>query len=426
MKVFDNPPIFKKSVLDNGVRILTEHHKYTRATSTGIYIDLGTRDEPPDLVGVAHFVEHILFKGTKLRSAYEIVKTLEAVGGEINAFTSRENTGFHASTLREDVGLSLDVLSDLVANAQFTKEDFEKERYVILQEMDMSADQLDEHIFDLYFEQAFKGHNLARPILGTRETLAGFTPDLVVDFYRNRYCGQNLIVSVAGHVDHDEVVREVQSRLTPHSLKNWHKRTKPQVLPFRDFVHRPSEQVHILMGLPGSSYRDPMRFESYVINAILGGGMTSRLYQNLREKRGWAYAIYSYLHSFTDSSLIMVYAGTSEERTLEVMSLIREEMVSLQQRGVTQSDLDFFKKQVIGNIVLAADDVENRMNSLAVNEMVFGEYRPVDTVIDEVKKVSVDSVQKFLHENFNMDQLGVMLMGPLDHGHELVEKFFKR
>ncbi len=423
MDVFDHPPQFRKSVLENGIRVLTEHHPYARSTSACIYIDLGTRDEPSPMTGVAHFVEHILFKGTKSRSAYDIVKTLEAVGGEINAFTGREHTCFHTSTLREDVGLGMDVLSDMIAHSQFTEEDFGKEVEVVLHEMDMSVDQLDEYIFDLYFERVFREHPLSRPILGTPKTLSHLTPKSVVEFYKPRYCGKNLIVSVAGHVDHNQIVEDIQSRLTQASPGDWHERKPPQVLAFRNFIHRPSEQVHALMGLPSSSYRSKTRFEAFIVNALLGGGMTSRLYQNIREKRGLAYSIYSYLHSFTDSGLLMVYVATTPETCPEVMELIRKEMVSLKKEGITQSELDFFKRQVVGNIVLASDDVDNRMNSLAVNEMIFGEYRPVESVIQELEKVSVDSIKKFLETYFDMDQLGVMLMGDLQDGSDLVENF---
>ena len=424
MKAFDNPPEFKKSVLENGVRVLTEHHKYSRSTSVGIFIDLGTRDEPSDLVGGAHFVEHILFKGTKSRSAYDIVKTLESVGGEINAFTGREHTCFHASTLREDMGLSIDILSDILAHAQFTSDDFDKEREVILHEINMSFGQLDEYIFDLYFEQVFRKHHLSRPILGTPDTLSLLTPESVMDFYKSRYNGQHLIVGVAGHVDHDKVVHKIQSQLgKTTSSKNWHQRKKPSTRPFRSFIHRPCEQVHTLIGLPSSSYKDKMRFESYVVNAILGGGMTSRLYQIIREQKGLAYYIYSYLHSFTDAGLIMVYAGTSKQQICKVMDIIREEMMDLKKRGISQKDLDLFKKQVIGHIVLGADDVDNRMNSISINEMMFGKYLSVDDVLGEVERVCVDSVQNFLDKYFNMDQLGVMLMGPLERGDEIVERF---
>ena len=199
-------------------------------------------------------------------------------------------------------------------------------------------------------------------------------------------------------------------------------RKKPQLNPFRDFIYRPSEQVHTLIGLPSSSYTENTRFESYIVNAILGGGMTSRLYQKIREQRGLAYSVYSYLHSFSDSGLIMIYTATSKEHTQKVMDLIKKEMVQLKKDGISQEDLDFFKKQVIGNIVLGSDDVDNRMNSLAINEIIFGEYRSVDRVIAEIQEVSTDSIQNFLDKHFNMDQLGIMLMGPIDNGDKIVEQ----
>ena len=415
MKAFEIEPEFRKTTLENGVRVLTEHHPYTRATCAGIYACLGTRDEPEDLEGAAHFLEHIVFKGTKKRSAYDIAKELEAVGGELNAFTSRETTCYHATSLKEDLSMSLDVLLDIVSQAQFSKEDVEKEREVILQEIDMSMDLLEDYIFDLYFEWAYKGHNLGRNILGTEKSLEGISRKKLMDFYKNRYAGENLIVSVAGDVDHDQVVEQVQKVLKgklKSNLKN--KRRKPQQRSFREIIKKSSEQVHLLVGLPSSSFREKHRFEAYIVNSLLGGGMTSRLYQKVREKRGLAYSVYSYLHSFTDSGLLMIYAGTSEKNLKKVTDIVYKEMKSLKEKGVSKSQLKQFKKQVEGGILLGADDIENRMNSIAVNEMVFGKYRSVDSVVAEIEEISLDSIREYLDKYFDFNKIGALVIGDVD------------
>jgi len=408
-------PEFRKTVLPNGVRVVTEHHPFSRATSAAVYVDLGTRDEPQGLNGAAHFVEHLVFKGTKKRSAFEIAKSLEAVGGELNAYTSRENTCFHAVSLREHLPLSLEVLVDLATQATFAPSEFTKEREVIEQEIDMSADLLEEYIFDLYFEKAYAGHSLGLPILGTSQTLKGITRDKLFDFYEGHYGGSNLVVSVAGDVDHQRVLDMVEKSLSPTRARYPRQpRQAPKVGPFRSVVHRPSEQIHLLMGLPSGSYVGTHRFEAYIVNALLGGGMTSRLYQKVREEEALVYSIYSYLNTFTDAGLIMVYAGTSEKNAPKVLDHIAEEVERLRREGLNSEELEFFKTQVKGTILLGADDIENRMNSIAVNEMIFGRYRSVDEVVAEIDQVSVDSVKAYIKTFFKPEDFGVMVMGDID------------
>ena len=340
MKAFDYQPVFKKSVLTNGVRILTEHHPYTRSTCVGFYVDLGTRDEPNNLIGGAHFLEHVLFKGTSQRSACQLVSELEAVGGEINAYTTKEYTCYHAVTLREHQGISYSVLADLISNANVDAVEVDKERRVILQELDMSKDLLEEYIFDLYLEQSYAGHPLARPILGTPESLAQVNRDILFNFYQQRYCGANLIVAVTGDVDHDRVVNELSWLGEIKRPKaSCDPRLPPQLKGFNYVEERPSEQIHMIVGLPSCSYNEKFRFEAYVINAVLGGGMTSRLYQKIREHRALAYNVYSYLHSYTDSGMIMTYAGTSPENASEVLTAIRQELETIATQGVTADEL---------------------------------------------------------------------------------------
>lgn len=415
VKAFDYHPVFNRTTLPNGVRVLTEHHPFTRSVAAGIYVDLGTRDESPQLNGAAHFIEHLVFKGTRKRSAFEIAKSLEEVGGDLNAYTSREYTCFHATSLREHLPLAMDVLVDLISRAQFSKADFDMERDVVQHEIDMSTDDLEEYIFDLYFENAYQGHQLGLPILGTPASLKAMDRRQVLAYYQSRYRGSNLIVSVAGNVDHEEVVKSVEKALghQPGRVPKNHRR-KPRVKGFKKFIHRPSEQVHILLGGPSCSFKDDYRFESYIVNALLGGGMTSRLYQSVREKRGLAYSVYSYLVSFTDTGLLMFYASTAPKNVRKVLSLIRGEVLGLKRRGISQRDLNLFKTQVKGQILLGADDVENRMNSLAVNEMIFGAYRPVDEVIAEIDGITLRSVKEYLNRFVTLDTMGLLLIGDLD------------
>ena len=415
MKAFEYEPIYKKTTLSNGVRILTEHHPSSRAVCAGIFVDLGTRDEPADMVGAAHFIEHMVFKGTETRDAYEIAKSLEAVGGDLNAYTTREQTCFHATSLKENLALSLDVLCDLVCNAEFDLNDLKKERDVILQEINMSTDDNDDYIFDLAFELAFKGHELSRSILGTPKTLQSITRKKLFDFYNRRYHGENLIVSVVGHVSHDEVVdvisRSLSLRRRPVPRVS---RKRPQVKPFRRVISKESEQTHILLVMPSVSIKERLRFESYVANAALGGGMTSRLYQKVREQLGLAYSIYSYNQPFSDTGLQFVYAGTSAKHVDQVLGAMTKEVDRLCRKGLTRSEIEFYKTQIVGEVVLDADDIESRMNSLGYNEMLFGQYRSVDHTVADLQRVNVDLMNSYLKKYFDLGRSGVIVIGDVN------------
>jgi predicted Zn-dependent peptidase len=409
-------PVFKKTTLDNGVRVVTENHVAARGVAVGFWVGCGTRDEEPRLQGVSHFVEHLVFKRTKKRSAYQIARDMEAVGGDLNAFTSRESTCFHTHSLKEHLGLSIDVLSDLVSAASFHKDDFEKEKQVVIQEIHMTDEQLEDSIFDIYFQKAYGNNPLGWQILGTEKTITQMKRADVVDYYEQMYVGSNMIISVAGALEHDQVVKLIEKQFKPQISSQkidfiQSTRKPPKLKAFKDFIQKPSEQVHILMGLPASDFSDSMRFESYIVNTLLGGGMTSKLYQSIREERGLAYSIYSHLSTFTDSGLLMIYAGTESKNVKKVVELTEKELKRLQKNGVSRADLDLFKTQVKGQILLGADDVENRMNSLGVNEMVFGEYRSVEKVMNDIDKISLDSIHHYIEKYIDPDQLGLLLMG---------------
>lgn len=424
MKAFDYEPLFNKTVLSNGVRVVTEHHPNTRASSAGIYVDLGGRDEPSKMIGAAHFVEHLVFKGTTRRTAFEIACELERVGGEMNAYTTRENTCFHAVSLREHLPLAIDVLCDVVSQAQFDNNDFEKERQVILQEIDMSADLLEEYVFDLFYEHIYKGHPLSRPILGTRDSLMSISRDQLRDFYQKRYHGKHIVVAVAGDVNHQQVVELVEKNLLPRAV-DVPKVSRNEALfqQIHEVVSRPSEQVHAIFGFPSCSFCSDHRFDAFIANAVIGGGITSRLYQKVREEHGLVYSIYSFLQSFTDSGTLNIYAGTSKELLPQVIDFVIAELARLRKEGISKEELSLYKEQVAGSILLNADDIENRMNSIAINEMVFSEYRTVDSIIEEIRRTSEDSFREYFATYMKEESFSSLLCGDLneDEGKKLVK-----
>lgn len=412
-------PVYQKTRLPNGIRVVTERHPSSRAVSVGIWIEKGTRDEAARLAGVSHFVEHLVFKRTQSRTAFQIARAMEAVGGELNAFTGREYTCFVTHALKEHLALSIDVLSDLVCRAKFDPSDFEKEKQVVIQEIHMAEDQLEEQVFDLYFEKAFESSALGRPILGTEASISGLELADVRDHWRRAYVPEQIIVSAAGCLEHQEVVDLVAKLLRPKGKPagapraRFTPRVKPKLKPIRVVYPKQAEQTHALMGLPAASFRDPLRFEAFVVNTLLGGGMTSKLYQRIREERGLAYSVYSHLSTFTDGGLKLIYAGCEAKDARKVFELTVRELEKIRSKGISRSDLKLYKTQVTGQILLGSDDVENRMNSLGINEMVFGRPRSPDDVLRDVEAVTVESVNAYLEKYVDPEKMGLFLMGAI-------------
>jgi predicted Zn-dependent peptidase len=403
---------FERSLLESGVRIVTENHSYTDAVAIGIWVERGTRDEPKEMGGISHFLEHMVFKGTVKRSSYEIAKSLEEVGGDLNAFTTREYTCYHATVLKDHWVRALDVLSDLVLNMKIGPRNFELEKSVILQEIAMSDDELDELIHDCFLEEGLKGHSLSKPILGTTSTIEKMTMKMVNSFYKKAYAPNAIIVAAAGNIQHSELIKQTE-RLFKNGKKKYHtkmSRRTPTFKQFRKAKEKPTEQTHLLIGMPTASFKDRFRFEAFVLNAFLGGGMTSTLYQSIRERKGLSYSIYSYLNTFVDFGLLNIYAASEPDNMKGILTEITNQM-QLVEKLFNKKTIELFKTQVVGSLKLGSEDMENRMQSLGVNEMVFKKYKPVDEVISELKAVSVSSMHEFMHKYWDLNQVGAYLMG---------------
>jgi len=306
---------FKKTVLPNGIRVVSEFHPSSHAVSLGVWVLTGTRDETTDMAGISHFLEHLVFKGTKNRSAYQIAKSLEALGGDLNAFTSRESTCYHALVLRDHWPVAMDVLSDLVSHMRIDRKNFQLEKGVILQEIAMSEENHEEMIFDIFADRVYGKHPLGRPILGSIKSITEMTQTQVQQYYRQHYTGRNMIISAAGNIDHQDLVEMVYKKLGhKKKLRLNPKRNAPRWNKVRHVVEKNTEQAHILLGIPAASFNDSFRFEALILNSLLGGGMTSRLYQSVREKKGLAYSIYSLLNTYVDVGQINIYAAVDSER----------------------------------------------------------------------------------------------------------------
>lgn len=403
---------FKKTVLKNGIRVVSELHSESRAASLGIWVTTGTRDEDPGDEGISHFLEHLVFKGTKNRSAYQIAKSLEALGGELNAFTTREYTCYHALVLKDHWKQALEVLADLVSNMELRRADFQVEKSVILQEIVMGDDNLEESIYDEYLSRCLPRHPLGRSILGHTESIEKMTQKQIIKYYREKYSGNNLIIAATGNIDHSELVELLEELLGSKAKRRFRaSRTKPKHRAFRVAIEKKVEQLHLLLGLPCPSFKDRDRFEAFIVNALLGGGMTSKLYQSVREKKGLVYSIYSALNTYEDFGVLQIYSSCEKENMKKVISTISSELRRIRKNGVTEGELQLFKTQVAGALLLGSDDIENRMQSIGVNEMVFKKYKPVDEIINEVNAVTRQSVNQYLKRTFNFEDMGAVLMG---------------
>jgi len=404
---------FKKSELKNGIRVVSEYHPNSRSVAMGLWVDVGTRDERADQIGVSHLLEHMVFKGTKTRTAYQIAKSLEALGGELNAFTSREQTCYHALVLKDHWAEALEVLCDLVSHMKFSKKDFSLEKGVILQEIAMAEENPEEYVFDLFFEVCFGRHPLGRSILGTLKSVTHMKMQDVYAHYKHQYQGSRLLVSAAGNVDHEELVQKAQQLLVGKKKKKFpNLDTKPRWQPHKIIREKDTEQVHFLIGMPFPSFTSKERFAGVILNAMLGGGMTSRLYQSIRERRGLAYSIYSTLNSFEDAGILNIYAGIDPDKVEELVELVSKEFQKLRRQGLKRSEIDNYKTQVVGSLLLGADDAENRMNSIAINELVFGEYRSPDDVVAQVQAVTADQLEAFIDTWIRPEKIAGILMGP--------------
>ena len=406
---------FKKTRLENGISILSEHHGESRCVVTGFWVKAGTRFETPQQMGLSHCLEHMVFKGTEKYKALELALSMESKGGDINAFTGREHTCFHTTSLKEFLHLSVDVLSQLVGFASFPEAEFSKEKGVIQQEILMASDELEDHIYDLYFEKIFSHNSLGYPILGSLESVEKLSiPDLKT-YYDRYFTPENIIVTAAGDVNHQELVEGVEKAFRD---KKWSSPESPPSFPrpppqkIKDFVQKDCEQFHIIMGFPACSYSASNRFNGFMVNTALGGGMTSKLYQKIREERGLVYSIFSTLNTFTDTGLQTIYGGTEKKYVNQVIDLIEKELKSLRKKGLSQEEIKLYKTQAKGQIIIGSEDIDNRMQSIATNEMVFGEYRSVDRVLSDIDQVNQDSVMEYVEEFLDEDLVSLLVLGP--------------
>lgn len=416
---------YRKTVLEDGIKVITEKIPYLNSVSIGVWVITGSRDELPAENGISHFIEHLLFKGTEKRTAYQIAKEIDSVGGSLNAFTGREYTCFYAKVIDKNLPLAIDLLSDIFLHPLFDPKDVEKERMVILQEIKMVEDTPDDYVHDLFNRVCWGEHPLGYPILGTAEHVQSFSRDHIHRYFKQNYQPNRIVVCAAGNVDHQEVVDrigETFGRIPKADTSR--ERLKPQPISTMNISKRELEQVHFCLGTRGLQYNHSLRFASYVLNTILGGGMSSRLFQEIRENRGLAYSVYSYLPTYADAGLMVVYAGTGEDTFKEVISLTLKEFKSLKNEPFRNGELETTKEQLKGNLLLGLESSDNMMTRLAKNEIYFESYLPVDQVLEGIAGVNEEEIRHLAGELFDERFFCLTVLGSLD-GKDLGQDLLK-
>jgi len=403
--------LVRRTVLPGGLRVITESMPSMLSASLGIWVGVGSRDETPPLAGASHYLEHLLFKGTRRRSALQIASELDAVGGELNAFTAKEHTCYYATVLASDLPLAVDVVGDLVTSAIIRGADVDNERGVIHEEIAMRDDEPSDAVFDLFSEALFGDTPLGRPVLGTTRSITDLSRTQIAGYYRRRYQPQSMVVAAAGAVDHVTVLRLVRKAFAdqlsgdadpdPIRLDDIGQRTPAQQVALID---RPTEQAHILLGGFTPGRHDERRYALSVLNTALGGGMSSRLFQEIREKRGLAYSVGSSVSHYAGVGSYNVYAGCAPRNVDEVLGLIREELDRVAVKGLSTEEVERAKGQLRGGMVLGMEDTGSRMSRIAKSELSFGEYRSVPEVLADVAAVTVPEVSEIAAE---------VLAGPL-------------
>jgi predicted Zn-dependent peptidase len=400
----------QKTVLNNGIRILTERIPGAFSATVGFWVASGSRHEDPELGGISPFLEHMVFKGTSRRSAPDIAREIDSVGGALNAFTSYEFSCYYAKVAGKNLPLAVDLLSDIVLNSVFDLDELEKERRVVLQEIRMLQDTPDEYVHELFARSFWNGHPLGRPILGTQETVTRIEREHLVRFRDDFYGGNNLLICAAGDVRHEALVEQIEQAFAGHRPGQ---RSQP-LLPVAyhtgvNVAHKDLEQVHFCLGCRAPEQSHPKRMACNLLNLLIGGSMSSRLFQILREERGMAYSVYSYLNSHSDTAAMVVYAGTSAGDVQHAIGLVLHELSRIRRHSFDQVELQAAKEQVKGQFMLSLESSENRMTRLAKNEIYLAKVQSPREVLDQIQAVSVEDMQQ-IAETFFQDRYLVLQM----------------
>ncbi len=407
---------YKKTTLPNGIRVISEEIPGVRSVSIGVWIDVGSRDEDESNNGIAHFIEHMAFKGTKKRSVRDIAQSLESVGGYLNAFTGKEHTCFYARVLDEFTPLAVDVLSDIVLNATFPEKEIEKEKGVVIEELKNAEDDPDDIIHD-YFEKAvFGDHPMGFPVIGTEKSLRSFRRKDLRSYLEKNYTADRIVVAAAGNINHQDLtnlVRRFFGKVSQGRNGTLKGRTKPKtVAPRESEFRKPIQQAHVCLGTVGYSMKHKLRYPLMILNSLLGDGMSSRLFQNIREKYGFAYNVYSFANMMSDAGTFGAYIGTDDKHVTESIDLIWAEFKKIHDRGISKSELERTKAQLKGGMMLSLESVPNRMMRLGSSELYYGQFNSMDAIIRQVEAVRMEDVRETAKDLLKKENYSTIIFRP--------------
>jgi predicted Zn-dependent peptidase len=409
------PHDYNKTVLANGIRIVTKQVPQARSVAMGVWVNVGARDEKAKEGGLSHFIEHMIFKGTERRTALQIAKEFDAIGGQCNAFTSKECTCYYAKVMDTHVDTMVDLLSDIFLNSVFDPSEIERERQVILQEIKMLEDTPDERIHVLLAQAVWGSHPLGRSILGTPESVIRFDSDTMKEYFGRAYQPERIVIAAAGNLEHGSFAQSIAMAFeVVRNRNNFPERTKPTMDWVATAHPKDLEQVHICLGSKGVHTTDPRRHACVLLNVVLGGNMSSRLFQEIRERRGLAYSIFSFASSYCDTGLLGVYVGVDKANTQEALRLIVKEMKRFKEKPINGSELRNAKEHLKGGLYLAAESTDNQMTRLAHNEINFGRHIRLEELVDNIEKVTAEDILRLAQDAFHDKAVSLALLGPID------------
>lgn len=405
--------MLKKFTLGNGIKVVFENIPYVKSASIGIWVRTGSCNENIKTNGISHFIEHMLFKGTKKRNASQIAESIDNIGGQINAFTGKECTCYYAKTLDEHIDIAMDVLSDMLFNSVFSGRNVALEKRVIIEEISMYEDSPEELVHDILSETVWGGSPIGYPILGTRKSLRGINRDMIIMYMNERYIPSNMVISVVGNFDADRL-EELLKKYFERQVTDYHAGHFTQSVNFRadtSILKKETEQVHMCIGFEGVKNGDDNIYPLLAVNNILGGGMSSRLFQKIREKRALVYSIYSYPTSYNSAGLLTIYAGMRPENINEVTALIDEEIYSLLKKGIKPRELERSKEQMKGNFILGLESTSGRMNSIGKSELLLGYVNTPEEILRKIDAITMEDVERVGNSVLKPDKRGVSIVG---------------
>lgn len=413
--------MYKKHILENGVRIVCEKIPYVRSVSLGIWVRTGSRNETVRNSGVSHFIEHMLFKGTEKRNAAEIAESIDNIGGQLNAFTGKECTCYYTKTLDTHLDIALDVLSDMFFNSIFAKKDIAVERKVILEEIGMYEDSPEELVHDILSETVWDGNPIGYPILGTQKCLKSVNKEMIQGYMAENYTPGNIVISIAGNFDEESLISQIKEHFGGWKAKTPEKTGHEKVIfkPGLKIKEKDTEQVHLCFGFSGIEHGNDKLYSLLAVNNIFGGGMSSRLFQKIREKKGLVYSIYSYPSAYKEAGLFTIYAGMKPEQLNEVSQLIQDETRLLVKKGIKPDELAKSKEQLKGNYILGLESTSSRMNSIGKSELMLGCINTPEEVLEKIDAISMEVVDEIIDSIFDFERVGITIVGNIKQEFEL-------